>query len=98
VPPEKPQIKIPVEWMNAPVADTPNNWVQISKAGQGRFSAQVGKETFVATIKVGLNDGRIVSATLANPVEILERICTNEALTSCGDPSRFQILRQVDIR
>jgi hypothetical protein len=98
VPPEKPEIKVPADWMKPPVADTPNNWVQVAKAGPGKFSAQIGKETFVATIKVGLSDGRILSATLVNPVEVLERECSDAALTSCGEPVRFQILRQVEIK
>jgi hypothetical protein len=97
VPPEKPQIKIPVEWMSASVADTPNNWVEVSKTQDGKFSAQVGKETFVARIKISLADGRIISATLDNPVEVLERVCTDAALTSCGEPVRYQIRRQIEI-
>jgi hypothetical protein len=84
--------------MEKPVADTPNNWVQVSKAGEGKFSAEVGKETFVATIKVSLADGRIISATLENPVEVLARECSDGVLTTCGDPVRFQILRQVEIK
>ena len=98
VPPEKPQVKLPAAWMEKPVADTPNNWVQVSKAGEDKFSAEVGKETFVATIKVSLADGRIISATLENPVEVLARECSDAALTTCGDPVRFQILRQVEIK
>jgi hypothetical protein len=98
VPPEKPEIRIPAEWMKPPVADTANNWIQVSKPGPGKFSAQVGKETFEATIKVSLTDGRIVSAKLYNPVEVLERECTNAALIDCGPAVRFQILRQVEIK
>lgn len=98
VPPEKPEIKLPADWMKQPVADTPNNWVQVAKAGEGKFSAQVGKETFVDTIKVSLADGRILSATQVNPLEVLERECSDAALTACGEPVRFQILRQVEIK
>jgi hypothetical protein len=98
VPPEKPQIKVPVAWMQPPVADTPNNWVMVSHAGPGKFTAQVGKETFVATMKINLADGRIISAALYNPVEVLERICSDSALTACGEPSRFQILREIEIK
>ncbi|HJT53512.1 MAG TPA: hypothetical protein VJ848_06650, partial [Candidatus Angelobacter sp.] len=96
-PPEKPQIKIPAAWMQAPVADTPNNWVEISKAGD-KFSAKVGKETFVATITTSLEDGRILSATIHNPVEVLQRECQDAALTACGEPVRYQILRNVEIK
>lgn len=98
VPPEKPQIKVPAAWMQPPVADTPNNWVMVSHAGPGKFTAQVGKETFVATMKINLADGRIISAALDNPVEVLERICSDSALTACSEPSRFQILREVEIK
>lgn len=97
VPPPQPQIKIPAEWMRTPVADTANNWVEVSQAGQGKVSAEVGKEIFIATIKVSLIDGRIVSATLYNPVEVLARECSDPALTVCGASRRFQILRQVEI-
>lgn len=98
VPPEKPQIKLPTAWMEKPVADTPNNWVQVSKAGEGKFSAQIGKETFVDTIKISLVDGRILSAVQDNPLEVLERVCSDAALTNCGEPVRFQILRHIEIK
>jgi hypothetical protein len=98
VPPEKPEIKLPADWMKLPVADTPNNWMQVAKAGEGKFSAQVGKEIFVDTIKVSLADGRILSATQLNPLEVLERMCSDAALTTCGEPVRFQILRQIEIK
>ena len=84
--------------METRVADTPNNWVQVSKAGQSKFSGQVGKETFVDTIKISLADGRIISASQENPVDVLERECSDAALTTCGAPVRFQILRHVEIK
>lgn len=98
VPPEKPLIKLPAAWMEKPVADTANNWVEVTKAGEGKFSAEVGKESFLDTIKVSLVDGRIVSATQENPVEVLERDCSDAALTTCGEPVRYQILRQVEVK
>jgi hypothetical protein len=84
--------------MEKPVADTPNNWVEVTKIAEGKFSAEVGKEIFVDTIKVSLVDGRIVSATQENPVEVLERDCSDAALTTCGEPVRYQILRQVQLQ
>jgi hypothetical protein len=97
VPPAKPQIKLPAAWMHAPVGDTPNNWVQVAKTPDGKYSGQIGKETFDVELKVSLVDGRILSATLDNPVEVLERECTDLALTNCGDPVRYQIRRQIEI-
>jgi hypothetical protein len=97
VPPPNPQIKLPAEWMRTPVADTPNNWVELQKSDDGKYSGQVGKEVFDAIIKISLVDGKILSATLDNPVEVIERDCTDLALTKCGDPMRYQIRRQVEI-
>ena len=97
VPPEKPEIKIPVEWMRAPVADTPNNWVEVEKGPNGKYLAEVGKETFEVQIKVSLVDGRILSAKIDNPVEAISRECTDAALTSCTDPVPHHILRQIEV-
>jgi hypothetical protein len=97
VPPANPKLKLPAEWMRTPVADTPNNWVELRKESDGRYSGLVGKEIFDAIMKVSLVDGKIVSATLDNPVEVIERDCADQALTNCGDPMRYQIRRQIEI-
>jgi len=97
VPPDRPQISLPAEWMRAPVADMPNNWVQVSKTPDGKFAAAIGKETFDVELKVSLADGRIVSGSIDNPVEVIERECADAALTSCGEPVRYQIRRQIQI-
>jgi hypothetical protein len=97
VPPANPQIKLPAEWMRTPVADTPNNWVELQKTSDGKYSGQVGKETFDVIMKISLVDGKILSATLDNPVEVIERDCTDIALTKCSEPLRYQIRRQVEI-
>ena len=83
--------------MRAPVADVPNNWVQVRKLAGGRYIASVGKETFDAQIRLSVANGKIVSAGLDNPVEVFERECTDEALTQCGEGVRYQILRQIQI-
>ena len=98
VPPQKPLITIPVEWMRPPVADTPNNWVEVQKNPQGTYAARVGKETFTVEMRVDLRSGRILSGTLNNVVEVLERQCEDAALTQAGDPVRYQIKRHIEIR
>jgi hypothetical protein len=97
VPPAAPGIQIPTAWMREPVADTPNNWIQVSRAA-GKYSAEVGKETFDVEITVSLADGRIVSATMDNPVSVLERTCTDAALSACGEPARYTIRRRITMR
>jgi hypothetical protein len=96
VPPIKSEIKIPADWMRVPVANTPNNWVQVTKDGD-KYIATVGKETFDCEIKVSLVDGKMLSATMDNPVEVIERECTDKALADYGSPVRYEIRRQIDL-
>jgi hypothetical protein len=98
VPPEKPEIKLPAAWMKEPVGDTANNWVQVQKGEKGRFLAAVGRETFDVELTVSLADGRIVSATMDNIVDVLERECASAALDEPGEPRRYQIHRKIEIR
>jgi hypothetical protein len=97
VPPEKPEINLPADWMRSPVADTPNNWVQVTKLAGTSYAAEVGKETFDVLLKVSLVNGQVLSGTIDNPVEILERDCSNAALTACGKPARYQINREIQL-
>ena len=98
VPPEKPQIQTPVKWMNPPVADTPNNWVEVSKNNNGKYLAEIGKETFDVELTISLADGKILMATMDNPVTVMARECADPQLTQCGEPEHYQIRRQVEIK
>jgi hypothetical protein len=64
---------------------------------QGKYSAEVGEETFEAVIKLSIPSGRILSAKMDNPVDILGRDCEDAALTKCSAPSRYRIRRQVSL-
>ena len=97
VPPEKPQIQIPAAWMQAPVADTANNWVQVTKLPGGKFNAAIGKETFDVEIKLSLVDGKILSGTLDNPIQAIQRECEDQALATCGEPTPLKISRKIEI-
>lgn len=96
IPPKKPEIKIPTDWMKQPVANTANNWVEVRKVGD-KYIAAIGKETFDCEIKISLVDGRILSATMDNPVEVMERKCMDRTLVDCGSPVRYEIRRQIYI-
>jgi hypothetical protein len=98
VPPAETKINLPAPWMHVPVADTPNNWVEVRKNKDGKYVASVGKETFDDVIKTSLIDGRILSATMDNPVDVFERECNDAALTICGAPIRYEIRRQIAIQ
>jgi len=98
VPPQQPTVKLPADWMHVPVADTPNNWVEVKKNNAGKYDAEVGKETFDVEIKVSLADGKILSATLNNPVEALKRECSDPSCSSCGEAKPHHILRQIELR
>ena len=95
LPPAESHLPLPASWMSAPVDGSPNNWAQVQKADDGTFVAGVGHETFDATIRLSLPSGRVLSAELQNPVDVLERNCNDAALASCGPPLRYQIKRQI---
>jgi hypothetical protein len=69
----------------------------VKKNGNGTYSAGVGKETFEVRIKVSLLDGRILSARMDNPVEVLERECADATLATGGDTIHYEIRRQIEI-
>ncbi len=96
VPPANPQIHLPASWMRQPVGDTSNNWVQLTKTAGG-YVASVGKEIIDVRITVSLANGKIRSATMDNPVQVLERTCKDAALMDCGEPTRYAIRRQIEL-
>jgi len=95
LPPSIPQIKLPAEWMRAPVSDTANNWVEVEKNGDGKFSAEVGMETFDVHLRV--LSGKLLSAEMENPDEVLGRDCTDVELQHCGDSVRYEIKRHIEL-
>jgi hypothetical protein len=48
-------------------------------------------------IKLSIPSGRILSAEMDNPVDILGRDCDDAALTKCSAPSRYKIHRRVSL-
>lgn len=97
VPPAQPAVKLPAAWMQAPVADAPNNWIDVKKNQSGKYDAAVGKETFNVEIKISLKDGKILSATLDNLVQTRQRECSDAAFLDCGAPVDHQIRRQIEL-
>jgi hypothetical protein len=97
VPPSHPNLQLPADWMQAPVADTPNNWVQVTKTKDGMYEAGVGKETFDVLITISTADGRILSASMDNPVVMSGRECDDVALTRCGVAQPHTIHRHIEI-
>ena len=97
VPPPHPKLQLPADWMQAPVADTANNWVEVTKTADGKYKAAVGKETFDVTITVSTADGRILSASMDNPVVTSGRDCDDAALTKCGLAQPHTIHRHIEI-
>lgn len=96
VPPEKSQVTLPAAWMQTPVTDTPNNWVEVDKL-PGKYRASVGQEIFTDELTISLVDGKILSATMDNPVKTIARTCTDEALTQCDAPQSHEIIRKIQI-
>jgi hypothetical protein len=97
VPPARPAITLKAPWMRVPVGGSPNNWVQVARRDSGGFVASVGKETFTASIRLSLADGRVLRAALENQVDVLERECRDSSLTPGSDPVRYRIKRRIEI-
>jgi len=98
LPPAKPSLNLPAEWMKTPVKDTPNNWVEVSTTKDGKIHAAVGKETFDVTLNVDLKTGEIIDASLENPVDVQERVCSDDTLANPGPPTTYRIHRRIEIR
>jgi hypothetical protein len=62
-----------------------------------KYLAAVGKETFDVERKLSLTDGKILSGSITNPVETIERECLDAALTTCGDPKPHAIKREIQV-
>lgn len=97
VPPAHPNLDLPAEWMKAPIADTPNNWIEVTRTDDGKFQAAVGKETFDVTLTVSTEDGKILSGVMENPVITSGRVCDDAALTKCAAPQQQTIRRHIEI-
>jgi hypothetical protein len=97
VPPPHPNLEFPAAWMQSPVADTANNWVEVTKTNDGKYEAGVGNETFDVKIVVSTKDGRILSASMDNPVVTISRECNDAALAECGAAQKHTIHRHVEI-
>jgi hypothetical protein len=97
VPPANPNLQFPAEWMKAPVANTANNWVEVTKTKEGKYEAGAGKETFDVTITVSTVDGKILSASMDNPVVMSGRECEDAALTKCGTAKPQTIHRNIEV-
>lgn len=89
------KLELPAAWMHDPVGDRPNNWVDVTKTTDGRYRARVGLETFRVDMAISSLDGRLLSATMDNPVDVVERVCKNTALNDCGTPVRYRIRRVI---
>jgi len=60
-------------------------------------AASVGKETFDVKQSIALSNGKILSATMDNPVTKVARVCSDAALTLCGDAKLDPTLRRIEM-
>lgn len=95
VPPKKGCENVPAPWMRDPVADTPNNWFQVTRGERDTYDAAAGKEVFEAELTLLLPSGVIESATMHNPVDFVQRSCRDAQLTRCGPPVKGSIVRRI---
>lgn len=96
VPPKEPKIRIPTNWMLEPVADTPNNFVQVRRQGDS-YIGSAGKETFDVELTISLSTGQIVRASMDNLVDATQRECTDAELTACGERRPDRTFRHIEM-
>jgi hypothetical protein len=94
LPPPALHVQLPAKWMEEPTSAKPNNFVQVSKQDDG-FIAETGKETFDVQLVVDTSDGRILAATMHNPVVLRVRTCSDRELTKCEPETSKTILREI---
>jgi hypothetical protein len=97
LPPPELHVQQPAPWMQDEKQAPPNNFVQVSRANGG-FSAETGKETFDVRLVVDARDGRILSATMHNPVVLTVRACTDRELKQCRPEAPKTILRDITFK
>lgn len=97
VPPKTLRVKLPARWMQESATGTPANWVQVLKRPDGTYRAEVGIETFDVEIHLDLRDGRILRASLDNPVEVCRRDCRDATLLEAGEPIRYKMHRHIEL-
>lgn len=97
VPPAQVKIKLPAEWMKAPIGERPNNWVGVTKEQDGTYTAAIGEENFIVDVTISTADGKILRATMDNRVKTIERTCKDAALTDCTPTKPRLITRMIEI-
>jgi len=96
IPPKEAKIRLPADWMRAPVTGTPNNWVQVVRSGEA-YVASVGQETFDVVLQIRLADGVMLSASMANPVIKIERQCRDAELHQCDEARPGRTFRRIEM-
>jgi hypothetical protein len=97
VPPHENKLELPAAWMNDRVGARPNNWVEVARTPDRHYRARVGTESFTVELQLSRADGRILGATMQNPVDVVERDCDDRALSMCGPPRRYHISRVISL-
>jgi len=97
VPPREIKLDLPADWMKDPVGGRPNNWIEVAQTSDRHYHARVGTESFTVELQLSRVDGRILGATMENPVDVVERDCDDRALSVCGPPRRYRISRMITL-
>ena len=97
VAPAQPKIHLAAPWMQAPQAGRATNWVEVKRTGEGKYLAAVGQESFDVRLTISLADGKILRGDMQNPVDTVERLCADAALTQCGEATPHHIMRTIQI-
>jgi hypothetical protein len=97
IPPASPAINLVADWMRAPVAKGENNWTQVVRYPPGKYTASVGREEIEVTLVIDVGDGKPLSGTMENTIEVRERECEDAVAAKCGAPRSYRIKRSAQL-
>lgn len=82
-------------WLSRFMKDTSNNWFNVVDLKNGSFVVQYGLEVINTVINVNLSSGKILSASMHNPVTHQTAICKGLGKDTCGDFKKETLSREV---
>ncbi len=84
-----------LKWLNRFMKNTSNNWFNVIDLKDGSYVIQYGLETINTIININLSTGKIVSASMHNPVIHQTAVCKGLAENTCGKFKEESLSREV---
>lgn len=97
LPPEQSCLTPLIDTIAAKTFEFPNNFQMVQKAGPGTVNLLWGNESFVVTCKIDNRDGKILSATMTNELNLRMRVNASPELKNYAVEMPFRITRNLKL-